>query len=146
MVEIRHDAGPIAWDDRLLTGVEVIDLQHKNLLNMVNDAYVSLSDTSSPEALQRITKELLSYAIYHFQTEESLMREYRYDEERTEDAEAHRREHRMFSDKVVSVRGDMMDSDKEQIFELLDFLKRWITSHISQTDKKLGNFLAGRMD
>ncbi|MCU7810187.1 MAG: bacteriohemerythrin [Candidatus Thiodiazotropha sp. (ex Notomyrtea botanica)] len=141
MIATNNDFIPFVWSDRMSTGVEVIDIQHQNLLNMVNDAYNSLTETTSPVTFQRITKELLSYAIYHFQTEESLMKEYGYVEERPDEAELHIKEHRDFSAKVVAVRKTLNSGDHQEIIPILEFLKNWITTHTQDVDLKLGKFI-----
>lgn len=141
MTVTKNDFIPIVWNDRMSTGVEVIDTQHQNLLDMVNDAYNSLTETTSQVTFQRITKELLSYAIYHFQTEESLMREYGYAKEWPDEAELHIKEHRDFSAKVVAVRKTLNSGDHQEIIPILEFLKNWITTHIQDVDLKLGKFI-----
>ncbi|MEW8506608.1 MAG: bacteriohemerythrin [Candidatus Thiodiazotropha sp.] len=132
---------PFVWNKSMSTGVEVIDAQHQNLLNMVNDAYKSLTETSNKVTFQRITKELLSYAIYHFETEESLMKEYGYIKERPEEAGIHIKEHRDFSAKVVAARKTMTSGDQREIVPMLEFLQSWITSHTQNVDLKLGRFI-----
>ncbi|MEL0585875.1 MAG: bacteriohemerythrin [Candidatus Thiodiazotropha sp. (ex. Lucinoma kazani)] len=146
MTEPKKVQKPILWSDDFAIGIEVIDMQHKNLLNMVSEAYASLSESSTPMTLQRITKELLSYAIYHFETEESLMQEYHYDVEHPNDADAHKQEHRQFSAKVVAARKEMKQGDIQQVEAILDFLQTWIASHTQETDRRLGRFLSQKME
>ncbi|MEW7986893.1 MAG: bacteriohemerythrin [Candidatus Thiodiazotropha sp.] len=144
MSETKYKYEPFVWSDWMSTGVEVIDTQHQNLLNMVNDAYNSITETTSPMTFQRITKELLSYAIYHFQTEESLMREYDYFGERSDDAAQHIKEHRDFSAKIVAVRKTFNSGDRDQIIPVLEFLQTWITNHTQKVDMKLGAFIQAK--
>ncbi|MEW8027682.1 MAG: bacteriohemerythrin [Candidatus Thiodiazotropha sp.] len=141
MSETKNKYEPFVWCDWMSTGVEVIDAQHQNLLNMVNDAYNSLTETTSPVTFQRITKELLSYAIYHFQTEESLMKEYGYVGERSEEATQHIKEHRDFSAKIVAIRKTFSTGDRDQIIPILEFLQTWIANHTQKVDMKLGLFI-----
>ena len=138
---MKNEYIPFVWNEEMSTGVEVIDAQHRSLLHMVNDAYSTLSENTNSITLQRITKELLSYAIYHFQTEESLMKQYGYAEERPEEADAHIKEHRNFSAKVVSAREALRSGDQREIIQMLEFLKSWITNHTQAIDKKLGRFI-----
>ncbi|MCU7845267.1 MAG: bacteriohemerythrin [Candidatus Thiodiazotropha sp. (ex Monitilora ramsayi)] len=141
MTVTKNTYTPFVWDDRMSTGVEVIDAQHQNLLNMVNDAYGSLSETTSKVTFQRITKELLSYAIYHFQTEESLMNEYGYNRERPDEAGIHIKEHRDFSAKVVAARKTMNSGAQQEIIPILEFLQSWIANHTQDIDMKLGRYI-----
>lgn len=132
---------PIIWNDSFLVGVERIDEQHKVLVNTLNEANARLAGNSSRELLERITRELLSYALYHFETEESLMREFGYDEAAAADAATHRQEHRGFSRQVVALRDNLRDGNLVSREELLGFLNGWLVNHILNTDKKLGKFL-----
>ncbi|MDD5387942.1 MAG: bacteriohemerythrin [Gallionellaceae bacterium] len=136
---ISHE--PILWSDNYLTGVDRIDEQHKVLVNTLNEANARLAINVTRELLEQITRDLLSYAIYHFDTEESLMREYDYPGLRGADAEQHRQEHRAFSQQVVALRNGLRDGNLVSREELLSFLNNWLINHILNTDKRLGEFL-----
>jgi hemerythrin-like metal-binding protein len=135
---------PIVWNVNFLTGVDEIDDQHRILVNTLNEANAKLEGNSSAEFLEQITRDLLSYALYHFETEEELMTEYGYGEERTEDAESHLQQHRSFSAKVVAVRDGLKAGTLISREDLLSFLNNWLVNHILHTDKRLGAFVAGK--
>ncbi|MDP2431838.1 MAG: bacteriohemerythrin [Pseudomonadota bacterium] len=139
---ISHE--PILWSDDYLVGVERIDAQHKVLVNTLNEANARLAVNVTRELLEQITRDLLSYAIYHFETEESLMREYDYADQSAADAEQHRREHRAFSQQVVALRDGLRDGRLVSREEQLSFLNNWLVDHILNTDKRFGEFLNRR--
>ena len=91
---ISHE--PIIWNDSYLTGIERIDEQHKVLVSTLNEANARLSLKVTRELLEKITRDLLSYALYHFETEETLMQEYDYAGLSSEEEARHRQEHRSF--------------------------------------------------
>ncbi len=134
-----HD--PILWNDSYLTGIEPIDRQHMVLVNTLNDANARLSGLVTRELLEDITRDLLSYAIYHFETKEALMREYDYAGGSGDDAAKHQQEHRNFSQQVVSLREGLRDGRLVTREELLSFLNEWLVNHILNTDKRLGTYL-----
>lgn len=136
---ISHE--PLLWNDDYLIGVERIDAQHKVLVNTLNEASSRLAVNANREVLEQITRDLLSYAIYHFETEESLMRAYNYDGQSVADAEQHRQEHRNFSQQVVALRDGLRDGRLVSREELLSFLNNWLINHILDTDKHFGEFL-----
>ena len=136
---ISHE--PILWNDSFLTGIDRIDEQHKVLVNTLNEANVRLAVNITRESLDQITRDLLSYAIYHFETEESLMQEYNYVGLSAADADKHRLEHRGFSQRVVALRESLRDDHLITREELLSFLNNWLVNHILQTDLHLGEFL-----
>ena len=84
---------------------------------------------------------MLSYALYHFETEEELMQKYGYIEGKVEDFDTHVRQHRSFSAKVVAVRNDIKAGVLISRENLLSFLNSWLIDHILSTDKRLAAFL-----
>jgi hemerythrin-like metal-binding protein len=125
-----HSHDPIIWNTDLVTGVDEIDDQHRILVKTINDAGV-----------QQITRDLLSYAIYHFETEEELMAQHNYIGVHPADATAHHQQHRSFSAKVVAVREGLKTGTPISREDLLSFLNGWLVGHIMNTDKKLAAFL-----
>ena len=131
----------IAWNDTLVTGIDKIDEQHQILVNLFNEANTRLTTNNNAEFLEQITRDLLSYALYHFETEEELMQKYGYTEDKIEDDDTHIRQHRSFSTKVVAVRNDIKSGILISREELLSFLNGWLINHIINTDKRLAAFL-----
>lgn len=136
---VSHE--PIVWKEDYFTGIERIDEQHQVLVSTLNEANARLAGGASRELLEQITRDLLSYAIYHFETEESLMSEYDYAGLAEADNEQHRQEHRAFSRKVVAIREGLKDGQLVSREELLGFLNNWLVNHILNTDRKLAAFL-----
>jgi hemerythrin-like metal-binding protein len=143
MTSLAH-ADPIVWQESFATGVDEIDEQHQILVHTLNEANARLTDESSIELLDAITRDLLSYALYHFETEERLMEEHDYPRERGDDAELHMQQHRAFSAKVVAVREEIKAGRRIPRDELLAFLNNWLINHILNTDKRLGAYIVAR--
>ncbi len=131
----------IVWNDTLVTGIDKIDEQHQILVNLFNEANTKLTVNNSAEFLEQITRDLLSYALYHFEAEEGLMQKYGYTEDKVEDVATHIQQHRSFSTKVVAVRNDIKAGILISREELLAFLNGWLINHILNTDKRLAAFL-----
>lgn len=132
---------PIEWTDQLMTGVAEIDKQHRFLVNAINDANQKLLGNPEISLLEQITKDLLSYAIYHFETEEDLMLELGYSEASAADAELHQKQHREFSAQVIAVRDGLRHGKQISREDLLAFLNGWLVNHIMNTDQRLGAFI-----
>lgn len=131
----------IAWDKSYEVGIEAIDEQHRILVSTLNEADEKLSDDASQAMLERITKDLLSYALYHFETEEEQMQQFDYAKAFPQDYETHMKQHRDFSAKVVQIRDDIKMNKPINKDDLIAFLTQWLINHINKTDKKLGAFL-----
>jgi hemerythrin-like metal-binding protein len=131
----------IEWTEQLVTGIPEIDRQHRFLINAINDAKHKLSEFPDLKLIEQITKDLLGYAIYHFETEEDLMLEHGYTEESKADADLHQRQHRDFSAQVMAVRDTLHAGNPVSVEELLGFLDDWLISHIMNTDQRLAAFI-----
>ncbi len=128
----------IVWSDAFSVGVAVVDEQHQILVNMLNMAAEQLTNSSGRVQIQEIIRDLMSYALYHFDTEEELMVEHDFP---SIDREKHFQEHRSFSATVSLLQQDLNEGKLVGRDTLLGFLKDWLIHHIQGTDKHLGNFL-----
>ncbi|MBF0447302.1 MAG: hemerythrin family protein [Magnetococcales bacterium] len=134
-------APKLVWNDNYATGVTEIDEQHMILVHTLNEASEKLALDQSLQTLQDVTQNLLSYALYHFETEEELMHEFNYREFDEQMAKNHLSQHRSFSAKVVAVREGLQLGTPIAAGDLLHFLNDWLVNHILNTDKKLASFL-----
>lgn len=141
-----NDHRPLIWSEDFATGIGEIDEQHKILVDTLREAGETLGTDSSMATLDKITRDLLGYALYHFDTEERLMREYGYAAKSHGDAERHLEQHRAFSAKIVAVRDGLKSGKRISRDELLGFLSNWLANHILNTDKRLGAFIASTRD
>ena len=131
----------LEWGPKLFTGIEAIDEQHKMLVDMLNEANLRLRSLVERSVVEDIVRDLMSYALYHFETEEELMLEQAYAQESPEDAATHAREHREFSHTVASVQQDLVNGKPVTREVLLGFLNHWLINHILNTDMRLATFL-----
>ena len=131
----------IVWRSNFETGVAEIDEQHRILVNTLNDANAKLRDDSDFDIWERCTRDLLSYALYHFNTEETLAAKYGYNNEESADAMSHWQQHRSFSAKVVQVREGLKSGNRISKNDLIAFLNGWLVDHILTTDHCLAAFI-----
>lgn len=136
----------IVWGDDLVTGITEIDEQHRILVNSINEANSRLTHNVNAATLDQITRDLLSYALYHFETEEKLMQEFNYADEYEEDFNVHYQQHREFSAVVVTVRENIKAGNLMSRAELLSFLNNWLINHIRDTDQRLAAFILAKRD
>lgn len=128
----------IKWNDAMLTGVDAIDAQHRILVDTLIEANAKLTDKTSDPLFEQITRDLLAYAIYHFDTEEQLMLRHGYG---AEDTATHVSEHRGFSERVVALRSEARNGGPGAREALLAFLRNWLINHILTSDQQLGRFI-----
>ena len=68
----------ISWSPDFSVGILEIDRQHKELINLINKSIESINSVRNVEIVAEILSEMVSYANYHFETEEQYMREHNY--------------------------------------------------------------------
>ena len=121
-----------------MIGVPEIDDEHKHLFELIakTDALLHAGNESLSEAFT-LLNELKQYAKNHFAHEEAYM-------EKIHDAELDRqkKEHALFIEKVSAYRFEDItdDSAKAVMLELLEFLSKWLMSHILGSDLMIGQF------
>ncbi len=134
----------VRWSDALLTGVAEIDHQHRVLVDSLAEARQTLSDEADDPLFEQLTRDLLGYAIFHFDTEEQLMERHGYDAVAPNAAAMHVAQHRSFSERVVALRAAARVGEPGPKAALLTFLEDWLVGHIMTVDKRLGQFLCER--
>lgn len=129
----------VQWDDIFSVYVEEIDNEHKNLISILNTLFKAIHKNEAHDKLNEILGSLIDYTVKHFETEEQYMRSIKYP-----NFEEHKKEHEKLTTKVLSYQKDF-DAGVETIsFELLDFLRKWLTNHILHSDKKYYRYMAAK--
>lgn len=126
----------INWDDKLITGIRLIDEQHKTLVKMINDLHDAMMIGKGKQVVSKVIQDLVDYTVSHFSTEEKFMIKYNYPW-----MLPHRSEHKKFVDKVSDFQKGYNEGKMSLSIEIMNFLKDWLVNHIQNTDKKLGPFL-----
>lgn len=118
----------LIWQDDLNTGIDVIDNQHKRIVQMINQldvAQKSMERTSVGEVIE----EMVDYTLSHFAFEEALMEDAGYTF-----TSAHRRVHELFIRRVSEYRM-RFHAGEDIADELKHLLSRWLFNHIRSDDK-----------
>lgn len=128
----------IKWRDSYATGVEVMDAEHKQLIDIINDLYLMQRDkTASKEKLKEVYDSLVSYTEDHFKHEERLLKEKEYD-----GLEEQYQSHAEFITKLKDMENDLTSGNEETIPVVYKFLREWWLGHIVDLDKNYGPHLS----
>lgn len=117
----------LTWSTDMNTGVDVIDKQHKQIVDYINQ----LDDASSGgnrEFAAKVINHLVGYTVSHFEFEESLQEKAEY-----QFLKAHKKLHQLFAKRV----GEYQERFKlgEDISEELHKLMfNWLYGHIKNED------------
>lgn len=129
----------ISWNKNYSVGIEDMDIQHKQLLVIMNNLNDAMQAGKGKEALKEVFIELTDYTLHHFGDEERLMRDNAYPER-----DAHIAMHRELEKKIADYKQMVDDGLTVVGSDILSFLKDWLINHILKNDKKYGNFIAGK--
>lgn len=131
----------ILWTAAMETGIRQMDMQHQELVRMINAMEAAHANGQSATALDTLLPSLSAYAIFHFGEEEALLAQVA---NGTAFAEHHLQEHRSFIreiQRLIASRTSQSDQDLAEV--LILYLTDWLVLHISGTDRALGRMLLG---
>ena len=129
----------IEWQTSFNVGVNIIDEQHKLLVNMINDLYTALQTREERAVLEKMIGRLSVYATIHFAHEEHCFERFAYPQ-----AESHIQTHDVYEGQVCQFEQDFKAGKQELSMEVLNFLSHWLVTHITQADREFGPFLNAR--
>ncbi|MBI4756939.1 MAG: bacteriohemerythrin [Betaproteobacteria bacterium] len=117
----------LRWTDDLNTGIDVIDKQHKRIVDYINDLE-DANEKRDREAIGNVLNELVDYTMSHFAFEESLQEEAGY-----KFCKPHKRVHELFTRRVNEYverfrLGDDVTAETHQL------LRSWLINHIKRDD------------
>lgn len=128
----------IAWDESVSSGIEEIDLQHKEFFKIIQRLQILNDKGSGKDFTLRILQELVKYTEYHFISEENLMILTKYPS-----IEHHQLEHKKLL-RSLNYWIQAFEDGNEKLAALLSFLASWLTSHTKSEDCRIGEYLNSR--
>ncbi len=127
------------WRDEFSVGLESVDYQHRHLVDLINRLDEAVSVGGNEATLRDILKGLFEYTVYHFTTEEELMRAA--GPEMRAHYQRHKAEHNAFTAMIRPLAGDAPLEGTDVDDALLDYLVRWLIDHILLSDKEMGRLI-----
>lgn len=126
----------ITWKESYSVGVTIIDEQHKKLFALLNELKDAQEKEKDYDTFYKIINELCDYSVYHFKTEEDLLKEINYPH-----LSEHVEEHEYFRRQVKELQKMSKERKLLLSIKLVIFLKEWILTHVLESDKDFGRFL-----
>ncbi len=126
------------WDNKFNTGVDVVDEQHRRLVDLINRLGSINAHLTSTEELGEILTELGNYTVYHFNTEEELMKKYAVD---ASHQDVHIKAHQHFTNQVTVAAKILLgstDVTNQLVAPLLKYVTNWLVQHILGSDARMG--------
>lgn len=131
----------LTWNEsRHSVGIALIDSQHREIIERVNQIADSVAKRNHSEVVQKILGGLILFTSEHFALEERFMVEHGFP-----DMESHVEEHRRLLQQLNNlIKEDLRTPRRNKAALVSAFLTDWAEQHILQTDKELGEFLVAK--
>lgn len=127
----------INWTEKYSVNNEILDIQHKKLIAIVNDFSIAISEEKAVEVLEDVLNEMSAYAWLHFRTEEDLLSKSGY-----ENQEDHKQIHDQFKKELMHFVSEFNESkDLQLVAKVHQFLFHWLQEHILVEDMKYKHLL-----
>lgn len=127
----------LQWSEQFSVNIPEIDEQHKALFDLIDKIHIAILEHKGTAACVEVLDELVDYTRIHFSLEQSLMHMGKYP-----GYEAHCALHRNLVSEVEALQSKIHSGSAAISFELLHFLRNWLTKHILGEDKKYAEFFA----
>lgn len=121
-------ATPIKWSDELSVGIELIDAQHRRIVEFINQLNEA-RETGDRRLVLGVLAGLSDYTVTHFGFEEAAMAAANFS-----DAGQHRRVHERFVLRLTEFR-QRYALGEDVSGEVLDTLNKWLINHIQRDDR-----------
>jgi len=127
------------WNNNFNTGIEVIDQQHKKLVDIINRLARSLAKEAPALETDSLLNELFEYAEYHFSSEEH---EWKKGFENDAFLKLHQESHQSFIENTSNIKKRFLNDRSHDVQnEILQFLINWLTHHILEDDMTMAKTL-----
>ena len=119
-----------SWEEEYNLGIDVIDSQHKQIVNYINELSYSIKRDDSAE-VYNVLEQLRDYCLDHFEFEEQLMKQAGYIL-----FEAHQNIHNRFKERVESIQEELSQGkDPMNVARRVrTWLMTWLIRHIQHED------------
>jgi len=118
----------IQWSPTLETGIDVIDQQHKRIVDYINALRIA-QGKGDRGAVAKTIDDVIDYTQSHFGFEEALLEDAGYPL-----LNAHKRVHELFI-RRVAVLHQRFKSGEDIAQDLHNVLARWLITHIQTEDR-----------
>lgn len=139
MKPLDENEGTVQFTDKYLTGIAVIDKEHRELFRIIGEVYRVIADefiSDKYDEIVSLLEQLMDYTKFHFADEEEYMKSINFD-----GLEAQRRAHDAFVARLEEMNlGQVDERQQETLEELMEFLTEWLVNHILNSDKKIGEW------
>jgi hemerythrin-like metal-binding protein len=122
----------LQWNGRYATGIEAVDHEHRELIDLINTLHEELVAKKSDLTVEGFFGDLFRAISAHFALEERFMREKSYDQ-----LGQHKTDHERLLDEIRDLMDGTGAGDVASQAELAERLDAWFSRHFETHDARL---------
>lgn len=124
----------LEWDDSLSTGNRAIDVQHRYLIDIINELAEAIEQGTTDKSIGKILNLLKYYTVWHFDREEQCMERYN-----CPAAETNKKAHGYFIRTFEEFQEEYKQSGSSGDIALRMYqeLTEWLVKHIKKVDGEM---------
>ncbi len=136
LIYLESEMSKIEWSEKLNVGVDEIDTQHKELIKIANALIHAITIGKNEMTINNVVRKLREYTVFHFNSEEKLMKKNNYDK-----YIEHKAEHEQLKKSVKKFQRSIYEKKQLSGKDLFEFMKTWLLDHILKSDMRISAFL-----
>jgi len=122
----------LKWKPSYSLGIPSVDLEHRELIGLINNVYGHLDSQSGPDEIDACLEDIYAGIASHFALEEKHMRDAEYEE-----FEAHKDQHEDLLDQLRGMMDEFVDNPVSGRETLQSTLGDWFSRHFATFDARL---------
>jgi hemerythrin len=135
----NDDKDMVVWDEKYATGVDLIDLQHKELFLLTNELFRAC--LTGEKALKSVFTEtmgrMVDYVRFHFSAEQELLHRIKYPE-----YQEHKKQHEKLIRDILEAVKAHHKGEKFVPNQFVRTMRDWILGHIALSDRQYVLYIA----
>lgn len=122
----------INWSDDYRLGIDAVDVEHREMIELINDLDASMHLDASHSVVVETLGEIYARIAMHFALEEKIMRDAHY-----ERLPEHKQDHERLLDSLLEVIDSVDDEGRYDRAALSSKLDAWFSVHFRTHDAQL---------
>jgi len=139
MINPSDDKDMVVWDEKYATGIDLIDLQHKELFLLTNELFRAC--LTGEKKLNSVFTEtmgrMVDYVRFHFSAEQELLHRIKYPE-----YQEHKKQHEKLIRDILEAVKAHQKGEKFVPNQFVRTMRDWILGHIALSDRQYAAFIA----
>jgi hemerythrin len=129
----------VIWSEKYATGIELIDNQHRKLVELTNELYKTclFSSDTLEAAFKDAMSRMVEYVRFHFGAEQKLLERIKYSQ-----FHEHKKQHDELIKNILDAAKNFQEGKHFVPNHFVRTLKDWIFGHIAVVDKYYAAYVA----